>query len=246
MVPMVFAGSGLRASEPGYSDPATPAERPAFETTEAANPSVWELSDAIRNAQRRIEQLENALSALPAIRDNRPAEALGFHSEYLAIEDIDPERREPVWTLEGRFRERRNEDHFLVLVPAVDNRLMGENKSYGFPTRFSIDMLVGEKFVTIVDWREVDFPAPNLHPVIFRLPRTQNYVVRLKVYQGVQEDEIEYFALAKIMSISATGILQQVRPESGRAGYEYPPTEPTLSDGPALWTGSSGVWPPRE
>lgn len=117
-------------------------------------------SDTIR---QEIEQVESELKTLPVSPSNATPWTLGFSSS----QQDSPEA--PV-EIEIRFSEPRNID-LVALLPATYTDDQDQVKAFGFPTRFSIELLLPDgSWQLIADHLDQDYPEPGIEPQLFPCP----------------------------------------------------------------------------
>jgi len=215
-----------RADEP-YSDPLTPQDLPRL--PEKQWPGLFQIPEELRGTASEIERLERQLAKLPPLQDTRSFQAYGYHSDYLPVEENQPGA--PRWTIDLHWVGAPNvEDQAFVMVPARDYRSEAP-QAYAFPKRFRLRAFQEGGSEVLLDWTEEDFPDPELRPVYFRLPEIVSSHWRLEVFAGVQERNLEYFALGRVYII-CFGEPWNVHQIKASSSYESPPywSIPYLTD----------------
>lgn len=93
---------------------------------------------------------------------------------------------------------------WVVLVPALVDWQPGEQKTYGFPRRFRIDISDDPAFTTFTPlavFTEEDFRSPGLAPAVFRARGLRGQFIRLTVTKLAEENGTHFFALSELMIV---------------------------------------------
>ncbi|MEM0965835.1 MAG: sensor histidine kinase [Verrucomicrobiota bacterium] len=201
-----------------YSDPLSPDE--LDEASDASRPWIFSIPERLNGINAEIEVAESVLSSLPDLKNATQYDAYGYHSDYLPALEEAPE--EPRWVIEMETGAVGGSLNF-VMVPSVDRR--GDiSQSYGFPRRFRlIEILVNGKEKILVDWSKEDFPNPGIRPVYFDIPELVSKRLRLEVFRGQRENDIEFFALARILCIrkGEVQIITDIEASSSFEAFPY-------------------------
>ncbi|MGB0370084.1 MAG: sensor histidine kinase [Opitutales bacterium] len=207
---------GAHASFETYSDPLSPSNTVE---TEPRSASLFEIPSKLEALEQAIQEKEAELAALPELQNSSQFDAFGYHSDYLPV--LDTASEEPRWSLEFETKWVGGSVNF-AMVPSVDRR-GNRFEGYGFPKRFRLygktkkgtDRL-------LVDWKDQDFPDPGARPVFFDIPTHAGIRVRLEVYQGTVENDLEFFSLARVYCIR-NGEAQLITEASASSSFEVLP-----------------------
>ncbi len=190
-------GTICRAADPDYRDANGPDDQTGFEIA---------LETTQKDLLAQIESVEKTLEKLPPFNPSYQANRFGYHSDYLPVlsgsDGRTPEK--PRWTIQFSFASGSGKDVSLsgiALVPALVVR-DGKLRPYGFPKRFRI---IGASMSNateriLVDWVDTPFSDPGSYPAYFtRLDAAEFDTFRLEVFEGMKEEDVEFFALGEIV-----------------------------------------------
>lgn len=222
--------AGTQQAHSAYFDPNFPDQEPPIEGPDTQVP-FWQWGNKIEATKQHIEKLQTELAKLPELQANKQLRSFGYHSNTITARKEElPE--EPLWQIYFK-RRYTHQEISLALIPAADHRSYIKQYGYGFPKRFSIDQLANNAPpVTIVDWRDKDFPDPGRLPVVFDIPDNDASWFRLNVYRGAVDQGFEYFALAEWICIVHDEFASTEEAISS-SSYQSPPywSESNLHDG---------------
>ncbi|MGB0370174.1 MAG: histidine kinase [Opitutales bacterium] len=202
-----------------YSDPSHPGMH--IDQVEPKSVALLGIPSRINEVAEELDRLKSRLEMLPQAETSLQVNEFGYHSDYLPVLDTLP--ASPRWTIE--FVAEGNLGSLdLVLVPTVDPRV-AERQNYGFPRRFRIVSLDGE--VVYVDWTAEDFPDPGLVPVYLQLADFRKEGVRLEVFAGAVQGDLEYFSLSRVYMVRKNEIrfVSRIKSSSELSSLPYWSTE---------------------
>ncbi len=170
-------------------DPRFPAEYSAISHEALAR---WPRS-RIQQLEIERERLLAKISVLPQHAPEFLIDHLGYHSLF----------EEPA--SDGSLPSQQI-DIKLSFPPSLDSIALApaftppEFNAYAFPKRFKIEVLNArtDRFETVVDWMEEDFPDPGPYPVFFSGINRYVRQVRITVPQVVRESGVAHYALGEI------------------------------------------------
>jgi signal transduction histidine kinase len=215
---LALSGPAAQAFE-GYSDPLMP---PAVsELSAVQGVPFFKIPARLKQVAQEIDLEAQTLHALAPLQVGKQFDRFGYHSDYLPAVDGVPD--EPLWTL--TFSAGAHPTLGFVMVPAFDQR-SPDLRGYAFPKRFricSVDAQGGSDRV-LVDWTTRDFPDPGMRPVYFGIPseNASKDQLRLEVFDGHQENGLEFFALGRIHLIRQDE-QQKIKRVTASSSFQSPP-----------------------
>jgi signal transduction histidine kinase len=148
----------------------------------------------------RIRQLENerkhlleSILALPQHELRIRTDHLGYHSLFVKPESDDAPQFNQL-SISFPFRPHLDS---IAFAPALD---VEKIDAYAFPKRFRVELrgTEGDRFETVVDWTEEDFPDPGPYPIFFADISRDVESMRITFPQVPRECGMSYYALGEI------------------------------------------------
>lgn len=198
----------------------------------AAEPASWLaewFSPELRRLEQQRVQLEQELTNLGAPVVGQTVEQFGYQHTRLAAAPLNP-----AW-VQIDLGSPQTLD-WIALVPAQLDWQSIDRPAYGFPKRFRIDLSddpAFQRFITVADFTESDFPEPAVSPVSVQVSGVKARYLRVTVTKFAIENEQHFFALGEIMALSGNRNVAIGRPVTVSGRYELKPrwSQQNLVDG---------------
>ncbi len=197
------------------------------EKAESRSALVSRLSPEVRRIDLRLDELNGKLSGLPVSRRLMQSVRAGYHSRLFKVGD------EPGWAMIDL--ERVQTIDLIALIPAnVDSQLYS-GSAYGFPARFTVEILDEQEqnSQVVADHTEQDFPNPGSYPVLIKTPGMKGRYIRVTSTGHWKTAEHWAWALSEVMVLSGNRNIAVNQPVSVSGEINTPPVwmAANLTDG---------------
>lgn len=192
-----------------------------FALTARAEEGAWLrwLSRDLRAVEQQLRQTRDALAKLGVPVMSQTTAELGYQHPQLQ----EPPPASP-W-VQIDLGSPQDID-WVALVPALVDWQPGEQKLYGFPRRFRVDVSGDASFATftpVAVFTEEDFPPPGLALAVFRTPGAHARYVRITVTKLAEENGTHFFTLSEVMVVQGSRNIAFGRKASASSSANLPP-----------------------